>query len=203
MSRILSSLIVFTLILTACSSTRMTNTWKDSSYSAGYLNNVLVLCSESNSAATRTFEDTFVSRLQAMGIKATPGYQVVPQGQTLNEPQLTSLIQSQGYQYVLVSKVKSVETKTEQVAGAVYDPGMYNTYYGGGAGSAPFAPSSTIKFNIATLESKVYTVQNAKVIWVGQSKSFDPHASANYVNGVISTILDGLAKDNLIPTVKQ
>lgn len=189
-----------TLILTGCSSTSMTNTWKSPDYSAGYINNVLVLCGEGNNASSRTYEDNFVAQLASMGIKATPGYQVMAPGQKPDEAFIRSLVAQNQYSFVLISKLKDTKTKTQIVPGAVYSPmsmGFYPYY-----ASGPFAPSQTVQYTMGYLETKLFRVSDDAMIWAGESKAFDPHSSQSFVNDVTTTILGSMAQAGLLPPSK-
>ncbi len=178
----------------------MTNTWKAPDYAGGYINNVLVICGEGNDSASRNYEDVFVSRLNAMGIKATAAYQVVDPSQKVDENYIRSLANARQYDFVMVSELKNIQTKTENVPGAVYMPLSTGFYpYGG---NAPFAPNQTLKFTVGYLETKVYRVQNEAMIWSGESKAFDPHNSQSFVNDVVTTILSGMSEAGLIPPSK-
>lgn len=197
----IAPLLLLCLVIAGCSSTSMTNTWKSPDYAGGYINQVLVVCGEGNDASTRSYEDAFTARLGSLGIKATPAYQALPPGQPVNEQTIRATAVSQGFAYVLVTHLKDVKTKTETAPGAVYMPlstGFYPYGYGGG----PFGPNQQVKFTVGYMETKLYRVQDEAMLWAGESKAFDPHASQSFVNDVITTILGSLAEAGFVPPVK-
>lgn len=59
--------------------TQLTNAWVDPAYKGPPFRNVLVLGVSRNEGERRTFEDEFAAKLRAVGVKAAPGYTVLPE----------------------------------------------------------------------------------------------------------------------------
>jgi hypothetical protein len=59
---------VMTLVLAACASTSLTNSWRDPAYTGPQLKKVMVMGVSTQPSVRRVFEDEFVNELEAAGV---------------------------------------------------------------------------------------------------------------------------------------
>ena len=67
------------LMLAACASTTLTNSWRDPAYKGPLLKKVMVMAVSTQPSVRRVFEDEFVSELKAAGVEATASYTLIGQ----------------------------------------------------------------------------------------------------------------------------
>ncbi len=200
MTKLISSLFLCTLlIITGCNNTEMTGTWKAPGYAGGYINNVLVIGMDNNSTGARMFEDSFVSSLQARGVQATQGY-IAMNGAFPNEANIKKAVSAGKYSAVIVTTKEKEENRTQYVPGMTYMEPMYMGMY-------PYVmaqytmvqtPGYFENVNVVYISTKVYSTATSKLIWAGNSQSFNPQADRSTINGLVSALVSSMSKDGII-----
>ncbi len=66
------------MLLNACASTKLTQTWVDKSSKGKTVSNVLVIGIANEESNRRLFESTFVQKLKAVGVEAVSSADVIP-----------------------------------------------------------------------------------------------------------------------------
>lgn len=94
---------IFLLLLTACTSTKLTGIYKDKSYTGGYLKSVLVVGVSDNVKNRRLFEDTFTEQFKRVGIEAISSAVIIPKDKKLDKDTIKKSAESQGFETVLVT----------------------------------------------------------------------------------------------------
>ena len=129
-------LLVSILILTACSSVKVLNSWKADNISEVRDNNILVIARTANTSARIAFENEISKNLTARNIKVTPSYTKYPK---LNpdkeitqesENEIKELLRKDGFNGVILTVVKEDQELSKTVTdGGYYAGGNYYGYY--------------------------------------------------------------------------
>ena len=129
-------LLVSILILTACSSVKVLNSWKADNISEVRDNNILVIARTANTSARIAFENEISKNLGARNIKVTPSYTKYPK---LNpdkeitqerENEIRELLRKDGFNGVILTVVKEDQELSKTVTdGGYYAGGNYYGYY--------------------------------------------------------------------------
>ena len=128
--------LVSILILNACSSVKVLNSWKADNINEVRDNNILVIARTANTSARIAFENEISKNLTARNIKVTPSYTKYPK---LNpdkeitqerENEIRELLRKDGFNGVILTVVKEDQELSKTVTdGGYYAGGNYYGYY--------------------------------------------------------------------------
>lgn len=135
-------IMIVTLVLNACSSAKVLNTWKADNLSEVRDNNLLVITRTNNKAARMIFEDEIVEQLTKKGISSSASYTKFPNlnpDEELSEEKkqsIKSIIKKEGFNGVVLTVLKEKQElvksdiEDSHYAGSTYY-GYYPRYYSG------------------------------------------------------------------------
>lgn len=195
-------LIIIPCFLAACttasrSSTVMTDTWKDKTYQ-GKPQKIIVIMVARYPDTRNMFEDRFVGELNNLGNNAFQSYSVIPYEHLRDKELVKSKIKSSDADTVLISRL--VDTKTIES----YNPGMIyvvpDPYYDWwGYYAVVFADYGyTGDVSVAYIETNLYDVKTAKLIWSGHSKTERTYGEQELITAFIQRIIKKLSSAGLI-----
>ena len=195
-------LIIIPCFLAACtaasrSSTVMTDTWNDKTYQ-GKPQKIIVIMVARYPDTRNMFEDRFVGELSNRGNNAFQSYSVIPYEHLRDKELVKSKIKSSDADTVLISRL--VDTKTIES----YNPGMIyvvpDPYYDWwGYYAVVFADYGyTGDVSVAYIETNLYDVKTAKLIWSGHSKTERTYGEQELITAFIQRIIKKLSSAGLI-----
>jgi hypothetical protein len=191
-------------LLASCSSTTMVSHWRDPSYTGGKLQKVLVIGVAPNAARRRQFEDSFVSVLGRSKVQALPSYQQFPEASAITQEDVESYARAQNVTQILVARVVDKQTVQEYVPPSVSTyGGGYPGYYGGWypyysmSYTTVSSPGYTYDRIFVTVETNVYDVGTAKMIWNGMSNTELGSTLESNIRDYIETVAGYMAQDKL------
>ena len=193
MKKRLLLLFVSGLLLTACATTEVLDTWKDDSQTEK-LTTVFVLGVIKEPAYRNLLENKLVKVLQDIGVTAYPTHLFFPQADQIDETAAADAIKEKGVDGVMV--VRLVDTKNETVYtpgttyiegdyGGRYNRGWYG-YYGRGY-RVVSTPGYTTQYNISTVESTFFKPNTENRIWSTLSQTSEttvPDAIDSYIKAI-------------------
>lgn len=191
-------------LLAACQSTSIQSAWYDSTYKGGPLRKVVVLASDGTTADSRVFEDIFVSKLQAAGVQAVPGYTTIPADARRSEGPFSAAVAATGADGVVLVRLLRVDTKTEvstmMVPGPMVGPwgGFYGPYFAGGFYAVP----DVTQYDVASVETNVYSTANKALVWAATTQTVNPTTVAQEAPGYADIIIKQLRARGLVPPAK-
>jgi hypothetical protein len=174
------------LLLAACATTQLRDSWKDPAFSGPPMKRVMVVGVLKSDSNRRVFEDAFSQALAASGTSAVASYTKLPEGGTIANERVEAAVKDLGADAVLVTKVLRVKREVD-VQPAYVHAGFYGTgfrgYYGGSYAALP--PSVDV-YDVLTVESTLWNMRTDKPVWSGTSEVTEPK--------VVSTATAELAK---------
>ena len=200
-------LLLTAMLLAACSSsTKLVTRWHDTQYQGPKLEKVLVIGVFADDLMRRMFEDQFVAELQAMGRAGVASYVYIPDMKAVDEQkELDEVVARTGADAVLITTLKSIDEKKTQVPPRTewapaypmaYGPGYYGYYY---QAMVPVTrPGYTRTDTVARLETRVFSVQDRKLLWAGNTESFNPDSPAKVVRQIARLVVDDMKSAGLI-----
>jgi hypothetical protein len=203
----LSAALAAALVLAACQTTSLQSAWYDTSYRGGPFKKFVVLASDGTTADSRVFEDIFVSKLQAAGVQALPGYTTVPPDARRSESTFAPTVAATGADGVILVRLLRVDTKTQVSTvmmpgpmvgpwGGFYGPGFYGGgFYGGGFYAVP----DVTQYDVASVETNVYNVATKSLVWAATTQTVNPTTVAQEAPGYADLIIAQLRARNLLP----
>jgi hypothetical protein len=188
------------LVLPGCASTRLVNEWSNPAYQEpGHLTKVLVIGVTRQEGVRRTFEDEFVTQLQAAGVNAAPSYQVVAEVGQATEPQLQAAVQKAGADAALVTRLIKSEQRT-RVSPGFYQPvpayGFYGWYSTAWVGY--YEPPEVYQYDVYTSETSLYDMTKNQVVWSGTAQTTEPGDIRKESREYAKLIVEALRKRGLI-----
>ena len=204
-SKILTlALIILTMSLTACSSTTMTTTWKNPDSQPLHFqkgDTVIALVMSPNEGVRRPAEDALAKELTSRGIiTGVPAYTIIPTADLRNETQAKAHIEGSGASGVVVMRVVEKSQKVTAPTPVYIGPrhrSFYGGYYGAGWGAA-YGPGYLRTDTIYSIETRLYDLKQGKLVWVGQSDTYNPSSVESVIKEIVDEAVKELVQQGLI-----
>lgn len=185
--------------LSACSSTKLTDSWQAPTLHRAQMGNVLVVAVTANMTNRILFERGFVEALQGRGINATASVDVIGTSAPTRES-VTAYLKKSDMRYVVAVRYAGSEVQKYVV------PEQVRTYYTG-----PYYPTygaywdqySTVTTTrdayvdtrtTVVLTTSIFEVKTEALVWVGRSKTFEVGSIAYEANDLANAMIDRIAK---------
>lgn len=201
LSRRLISLL-FIVLLCACSSTQVQESWRLPGYRAGESQKVLIVAMASRESLRKVIETAFSTQLEAQGIAAIPSFQWLPESTRLNREALQPLVQQNGITTVLVTSIKDVQKtrayQPQQDAGP--SDGLFrqlDTYYTySSSGQHESGRYATLTDYL--IETNLFDARNQKLSWSITTRTSETGSIQKAVDDIVITTLRQARKDNVL-----
>jgi hypothetical protein len=194
-------------LLAACSSTKVTSSWKSPDATSENLSMkkimVAALLPDKNRELQKSMEKQLVDELTAKGIQAVSAYEVYgPKYFPKDENKAIEKLQSSGVDGFLTivlldkSKEKSYNPGFSRIGPVGYYRnwyGYYRTVYG-----RVYTPGYYTTQNKYFWESNLYDVPGEKLIYSAQSESFDPSSIIQLASDYSGKLITDMTKQGLI-----
>ena len=182
----------FSFACLSCSKTRITGTWTDPDLKQGSVQKVLVIGVGKSQLARRTFEEDFVMALRGVGVEAYPSYRYLSGEEIPEREKIIEVVHSIGVDYVLVTALVGIDREQEYHPPQTYVTPRYGGFYPYYRHTydvvhQPGYYSTQVK---VMLETKLYSVELGKPVWMAQSTTMNPDSS----NAVIKSVIPELVK---------
>lgn len=195
--------LVLTLAMLAggCGSTRVASNWIDPAYTGGKFKKVLILGLAPQEGTRNLLEGKMVETFKAEGVDAVAGVSVWPADRQPTKDDVKAVVEGQGYDGVLVSRLIGSRDEINYVPPTYAVPypyyhGLYSYY--GTVGPMVSSPGYIDQYRVYTVETNVYTVKDGKLVWSVVSETFDPTNINKAVEEFVWMIRDELHSDGLL-----
>jgi len=176
--------------------------WRDPAYSGGAFDQVFVIGIGEDDTRRRFFEDRFVAVLVERGIHAVPSYASLPSPERMDKDAIRDAMEAGGFEAVIVTRLVGQEQEEEFVPPRTYTvPSSYRGgYYGFYQQSYEIVqePGYYKTNTIVRLETNLYEVASAALVWSGQSETLNPASIADTIDSATAAVARRLAEDGLI-----
>ena len=188
--------------IVACSSTTFDSTWRAPDARPLQLTGkkVVAIFVNKNMAMRRTAEDTLAREISSHGAQGVPGYTIFGEEEIRDQAKVREKLQSMGFAGLVVMRVAGKETQVNYVPGTYYGSPYYRTwggYWGYGWG-AVYDPGYMTVDQVVKLETLVYSLEQDKLVWAGQSRTVSPKDVESFITEVAKACADQMEKDGLI-----
>jgi hypothetical protein len=185
------------LAVGSCASTEFKSTWKDPEAGPIQLQGkrVAAFAVTKDQAVARTAEDAMVQALAKQGVKAIPGYQLVPDGETDKAVLKEKLKEAKADGAMVMRVVGSRQEVNYVPTGPSY--GSLYGYWDYGWSSVG-SPGYLTTDRIVSVETLVYSVPRDKLIWAGMSETFEPSKVDKVTKEIVEQATKAMKKDGLI-----
>ena len=202
---IASILLMLIAAVQGCSSsTKLVDSWADSSYQGEKLRKFLVIGVVKDDLMRRTFEDQFVGKMTQGGREAVASYVYMPHLQDYREREkIEAVVKKVGADAVLVTTLQDIENRKDYVPPRVdYVPAAWGGYgyYGYYFQSMQpiYSPGYERTTKVVRLQTRVFSVKTGKMVWGGATESFNPSSAGEIVAKLASLVVSDMKKAGLI-----
>ena len=184
------------VLLASCASTKVVEHWADPDFDAK-LKNIMVLSLNQSDNSRRKFEDGFLHALKQRKILSSASYDLLPSNEDLDKEKVKAAITGSDIDGVLVLRAVKI-TKEERYVQAQATGTRYNSFYAYVGEYRPTYNSYTTEDTLVHLETNLYAVDGAKLIWSGKTETFNPSDVDAYLIDLTKTVLDAIGKTGFI-----
>lgn len=186
------------LLVVSCAGTELTRTTVDPAFKGKSVSNILVIAVTNQKDTRRLFEKKFVAQLKAAGIRAVSSMEAIPMPSDLKIEKQTILAAVDQFKNdaVIVTHMVGKEEKDIYTRSSYDGLGFYNNY--GRIYNYAHDPGYASSKTNVRLETNLYDVKTEKLIWSGQSKSWDIDARNQVIDEVIQVVIRDLQKNKII-----
>ncbi len=185
------------LLLAACATQQLTNSWRSPDFAGPPPSKVLVLGLSSSDASRRIFEDGFSQALGTAGVSAAAAYPQLPDKGMIPNDRLKAALTSSGAQAVLITRLLKVDQEVS-VTPAMPPGRMYGGFYGFYGGAWAALPPSVDTYKIFTIETTLWDMRSEKVIWTGTTQGQDVTDVAKATKDLAAVLIAQMKKDGVI-----
>jgi hypothetical protein len=207
MKRVLVLMMPLFLLLAACSSTNVTNSWKDKDIAQASFRKVLVIAMlpEKDRNLRQQMENEMVDDLAKRGYAAISSYaEYGPKAFAgMSEKQVLQQLDKSKIDGVITVGLLNTEESENYVPGSVrYEPyavvynrfyRTYQTYY-----NRVYTPGYSDKQTNYFFETNLYDVNSNKLLYSAQSRSFDPASASQIANEVSKAVVKDMQKNGIL-----
>jgi hypothetical protein len=197
------ALLLAMMPLASCASTGFTSTWRNPEARPLKVSGakVAALVMSKNEASRRAAEDALAREITARGAQGVAMYTIAgAAGAGRDEAKTRALLEKEGFAAVVVmrpvSSQQQITATPTMYAGPSY-AGFWGGYYGYGWG-APWGGTEIRTDTLVNVETLVYSLEQNKLVWGGQSQTTNPSKVDSFVHEVASAAAKELRKEGLI-----
>jgi len=166
---------------------------------------VVAVLVSTDEALRRGVETALARELTARGAQGVAAYMVIPTADLRDEAKAKALIEQSGAAGVvalrLVGSGQEISaTSAEWFSAAPYQS-MWNGYWGYGWGGV-YVPGYLHTETVLHVETLVYSLEQNKLVWAGQSKTTNPKDATTAVKQIVSKLASEIKKAGLVQKSK-
>lgn len=199
-SRLIS--LLFVLLLSACSTTEVQESWRLPGYQPNQPQKVLVVAMASKEDLRKVIETAFSTQLETIGVTAIASFQWLPEGTRLNREALQPLVQQNGITTVLVTSVKDVQKtrayQPQQDTGP--SDGLFrqiDTYYAYSS-SGQHESGRYAALTDYLIETNLFDTRTHKLSWSITTRTSETGSIRKAVDEIVKATLKQARKDNVL-----
>jgi hypothetical protein len=198
MSRLLGIIggISLVLLLSACASTRVTDSWKDPAATPFEFKKVVVIAISSDQSVRRLVEDELARQITRA--QAVPAYQVLGDDEVRDVSRVRAKLAEAGFDAAVTFRIIGAKDRVSWQPGAF--PGPYYSFAGYQAWAWPavYDPGYLRTDTYVSAETNVYSLSDGKLLWSGLSETFNPAGIQQLVADVCRAVGKELRKQGLL-----
>ncbi len=195
------------ITLLSCSATRLTNTWRDPSYTSGPMTNMIVIAVKKNPLHRRLWEDGFAAEFAQHGVNVTPSYRLWPDDLP-DTADVVAEVRKNNYDGVLIVSRLETSYSTTDVPGYAtrtpivgYDQ-WRNEYYT--SYEREYHPARVDSTKIIRHLIDVWTTKKpGHMIWSGMGETIDPSSGKEVHGEIVDLITPELVNQGIIGPEKK
>jgi hypothetical protein len=189
---------VVLLAMLGCGSTEVKDSWRnpDATPESFQFKRILAMAIVDDIVTRRVAEDELV-RVIKRG-EVVPSYTILTQADLEDPERAKKKIEEEGFDGAVTLRVTNVDKTTRYVPGSY--PGPYSSFWGyyGYAWPTTHDPGYMRTDTVATIETNIYDLSPEKLLWSGNSETFNPGTAREIVDDIARAVGAELMKQGLI-----
>jgi hypothetical protein len=183
------------MLLASCASTKVVEHWSDAKFNAR-LKNIMVLSLNQSDKSRRLFEDGFLKALSERSIQSSASYDLLPSNENLDREKVKAAIAGSDIDGVLVLRsVKIIkEDSYQRTTSSTSRPNFYAYVGRYGSSSGPV----TVEDTLVHLESNLYAVDGAQLIWTVKTESSNPTDLNTMLAEIANKVADAIGRTGFL-----
>lgn len=178
------------LVLAACASTKFTSTWKNPGASPlGSMKGrtIVAMAMVEDEYLRRGVEEALVYEMGKRGAQGIASYTILPPG-IKDEALAKAAFEKAGAAAAVVMRPMGTNTSVSVSSSGIYSLPSYGGFWGGYWGYGWGVPYTTVQTSTHVfVETLFYSLEQNKLIWMGQSKTTDPPRVARFVKDLVTS----------------
>jgi hypothetical protein len=202
---LLTTMVVTVVVIGGCGATQQSNFWKDPSYNAAPMKNILVIAMRKDQLKRRMWEDAIVTMLvnkEHAGTVAVASYQLFPD----DVPDTLAVrlkTKEKGFDGVLLIARVQNDTLTNDVPGYIATEAVTKYSYRWNAYVTSYEdvyhPGYTeTETTVSVRTDLILPEGDGKLVWSVTSQSVDPTSADQFRNSVADRVVSQLKKERMI-----
>jgi hypothetical protein len=187
----------------ACASTSFSSTWRAPDAKPGTFKGkkVVAVFVSQDEALRRGVEETLAVELNQRGAEGVPAYEIIPTADIRDEAKAKARITESGAAGVvalrLVGKEQEMSSSSAGYYAAPSYAGVWGGYWGYGWGGI-YDPGYLRTDTVIHVEILVYSLEQNKLVWAGQSKTTNPSSVDAFVKDLVAKVAAEMKKSGLV-----
>lgn len=197
-------LLSLTVLLSACATTQVEETWTLPGYvaPAAAERKVLVVTLAADETVRKAFETSFVQHFEKSGILAIASYQWLPDGTQVNRETLRPIVAQNGITSVLVSSLRGIEKAQTYQPPEQVGPGdnLYRNFdtYMVYNSSGQNVPGTFVEVSEYLLETNLFNVKTEKLSWSIKTRTTEQATLKDGIESIVTTVMKQAGKDKVL-----
>jgi hypothetical protein len=199
---VISGLVALAVLigLTSCSTTRLTDVWRDPGYAGGPFHQVAVFVLGADEAVRKLVEDEMVRRLP-MSTRGIGSYGIVPEAERGDIDKARERLRTGGFDGAMIARVVGVEGPVPWAAGSLRQvPVSYRTLgnYYVNTYQETERSSSLRASTVVRVQLNVYAVASETLVWSAASRTSNPEETRDVAGDVAKLAVEELQKVGIL-----
>ncbi len=195
----LAGVAVVVLFLASCAGTRLEHKEVNPAFRGKPVSDLLVIGITYRPDARRSFEDSFVSQLQAAGVEAVSSAEAIPMPRDLKieKDAILAAIERYGSDGVIISHVKGVDIQSSESRFTPSESGFYGDY-SVAYSTFGYEPGAYTSRTVLRIETNLYDAESEERMWSGTSRTVEEGSEQAIIDEVIRVVIGDLLDSGMI-----
>ena len=200
--------LLLSLLLSSCSNTKFTKQWIDEDFDGQPYDDILVLAVADKMGNRQDAEDYIVKKLGEAGINAMQSYDILPKTETIDAEAVGKAIDGLQLDAIIVMYATGITEEEYFVparrfgvySGYGYGHAHYGSFYNyyPHAYTYVYIPGYDNTHHVVTLETTLFDLDTAKMVWSAQSNTFAPESVDDVIHNITVLTINELKKKKII-----
>jgi hypothetical protein len=146
-------------------------------------------------------EETIATEMRQRGVDCIAGYTVLPGELAKDRAKAKDFLSKAGITAAILMRLIAKEERTQHVPGSVwYSTAHYPSFWGywDYGWSTAYTPGYLQTETVVSIETTVYSIEQDKLLWAGESETTDPKGIRRIVKDLIDAAGKEMRKSGLI-----